>query len=407
MSVEIPRRRAWTPEADDEATAALRRLMVQPWLVSGRDEEAIGKVRRNADAIRDVLGRLGWVLVIERDLVRLRKSPPPRRDAWAADGPHPRTCSWFFLLVAAAESMPPRTGLSTLVDGARSAAAEAGIQTTGDIGERRAIAAAIRELERRGVIEQLEGDVSAYVRDGSTEVLLAVHHARLVYVVANVGPADPDVDPEAWLRAVEHESDAARRMRQQLVDDAVVHAADLDDAEADWLSRRVRGDDGEPLAAAFGLRVERRSEGAAFVVPDDTFRHPHELGPLHLPANGTVPHAALLLCRHADECGIQEGSPGPGWRGLDRGAVRAHLAEQCSIHGSRWKDELRADLDAFLTAVLRLLGGLGLLRVCATDDGTVWWFSPATARWDAAPVAREQVRRRPGNGVDLTRFGAP
>lgn len=406
MSTEIPRRRAWNPEGDDETTAALRRLMVQPWLVSGRDDETIATVRRNADAIRDVLSRLGWVLVIQRDLVRLRKSPPPRRDAWAVDGPHPRTCSWFFLLVAAAESMPPRTGHSTLVDSARSAAAEAGIPMTGDIGERRAVAAAIRELEQRGLVEQLEGDVSAYVRDSTAEVLLAVHHSRLVHVIANVGPADPDRDPAVWLRAVEHESDAARRMRRRLVDDAVVHAADLDDAEADWLSRRVRGDDGEPLAAAFGLRVERRSEGAAFVVPDDTYRHPYELGPLHLPSNGTVPHAALLLCRYADENGIQDGGPGPGWRGLDRCVVRAHLADQCATHGSKWKDELTADLDAFLTAVHRLLGGLGLLRIHTTDDGTMWWFSPATARWDAVPTARQRGGRRAKTDPDLSRWGA-
>jgi uncharacterized protein (TIGR02678 family) len=396
MTTSTPRRRAWAPEADDEIMAALRRLMVQAWLVGGRDDEMIAIVRQNTVALRDVLGRLGWVLVVERDLVRLRKSPPSRRDAWAADGPHPRTCSWLFLLVAAAEALPPRTGLSRLVDGARAAAAEAGIPTTGDIGERRAIATAIKELEQRGIIEQIEGDVAAFVHDETAEVLLAVHHVRLVHVVANVGPADPDRDPEAWLRAVERESDAARRMRRRLVDDAVVYAADLDDAEADWLSRRVRGDDGEPLAAAFGLQVERRSEGAAFVVPSDSFRHPYELGPLQLPANGTVPHATLLVCRHADERGAQDGGPGPGWRGLDENSVRSHLMELCSVHGSRWKGELTADLDAFLAAIVRLLCGLDLLRVRPSDEGVVWWFSPATARWGAPPVPRNATRPRAG-----------
>ncbi len=405
MSTEAPRRRAWTPEADDEVTAVLRRLMVQPWLVAGRDDELITTVRQNSGAVRDILSRLGWVLVIERDLVRLRKSPPPRRDAWAADGPHPRTCTWFFLLVAAAESAAPRTGLSTLVAGARSAAAEAGIATTGDIGERRALAAAIRELEQRGIIEQIEGDVSAFVLDETAEVLLGVHHVRLVHIVANVGPPDPDRDPEAWLLAVERETDAARRMRRRLVDDAVVHATDLDDAEADWLSRRIRGDDGEPLATAFGLQVERRSEGAAFVVPDDTYRHPYELGPLHLPANGTVPHAAMLLCRYADEHGATDGGAGPGWRGVDHGAVRTQLVELCAVHGPHWKGELTADPDAFLAAVERLLGGLGLLRRSGTGDQGMWWFSPATARWEALATPRPRARRRPSAQLDLTEQG--
>ncbi|MGH4012736.1 MAG: TIGR02678 family protein [Pseudonocardiaceae bacterium] len=386
-------RRAWTPEANDEVAAVLRQLMVQPWLVVGRHDDAIGAVRRNTAAIRDVLGRLGWVLVIERDVIRLRKSPPPRRDAWAAVGPHPRTCSWFFLLVAAAESLPPRTGLSSLALSARSAAAEAGIATTGDIVERRAIANALKELDRRGIIEQLEGDVTEYIHDETTEVLFAVHHLRLMHVVANVGPADPDRDPESWLQAVERESDPARRMRRRLVDDAVVHGSDLDDAEADWMSRRVRGDDGEPLARAFGLHLERRGEGAAFVVPDDTFRHPYELGPLQLPAVGTVPHAALLVCDHVQKHGVQEGGPGSGWRGVDRQVLGVQLTQLCDVHGATWRGELTDDIDAFLDAIERLLSGLGMLRIDAGGESQTWWFSPATGRWDIPPATQAPRRQ--------------
>src|SRR5690348_12010985 len=67
------RRRAWRPEADDEVAAVLRRLAATPWLVSDRDDEAIAAVRRNEDAVRSAIARLGWVAVIERDLARLRK----------------------------------------------------------------------------------------------------------------------------------------------------------------------------------------------------------------------------------------------------------------------------------------------------------------------------------------------
>jgi hypothetical protein len=41
-------------------------------------------------------------------------------------------------------------------------------------------------------------------------------------------------------------------MRRRLIDDTVVYTADLDEAEADWLSRRVRGDDGEQIARHSG-----------------------------------------------------------------------------------------------------------------------------------------------------------
>ena len=414
-------RRAWAPEADAEVVGVLRLLARQCWLVTGRHDVAIATVRRNESAVRDALARLGWVLVVERDLVRVRKPPPVRRDAWAADAPAPLTCSWFFLLVAAADGMAPRTGLSNLVTAARAAAAEANVRTTGDIGERRAIAAALKELDRRGVVEQLDGEVDEYIRNADVEVLLAVHHTRLAHVIANIGPTNPDRDPAAWLAAVEREPDPARRMRRRLVDDTVVHADDLDPAEADWLSRRVRGDDGAPLATAFGLHLERRAEGAAFVVPDDGFRYPYELGPLPFPAQGTVAHAALLLCQQAGAEGRTTGGPGTGWRGFAWSEVLRRLADLAAgVQAGRggWSREYVEDPTALADQVRLLLTGINLLRIRPSDTlgnplpdipdvpGTedtqetgdaeeVWWFSPASGRWPP-PVVRAKRTRRQG-----------
>ena len=87
----------------------------------------MAKVRQNLPQITSALGRLGWALVVERDLIRLRKSPPVRRAAWAALAPSRLACSWFFLLVAAAEAMPPAVALGKLVAAAKTAAAEAGV----------------------------------------------------------------------------------------------------------------------------------------------------------------------------------------------------------------------------------------------------------------------------------------
>ena len=392
-------RKRWLPEASAETAAALRRLAVTPWLVIGRDDEAIAAVRRNLPAIRETLARLGWVLIVERDFIRLRKSPPIRRDAWSADAPLPLQASWFFLLVAGAESVAPRIALAQLVSAARAAAADAGLAVTHDLSERRAIVRALRMLDDRGVVMQVDGDVDGFIENEQAPVLLAVYHSRLAHVIAHFGSADPVADPTLWLEQVEREPDPARRMRRRLVDDIVVHVADLDDAEADWLSRRVRGDDGGPLAAAFGLRLERRAEGAAFVVPDEAFRFLNELGPTPFPAPGTVPHAALLLSEHAALCGML-GAPdqeiGHGWRGLPEASVETHLAELASERADGrggWRRELAEDPKRLASDVRALLSSLDLLRLKADPEGAVtWWFSPATGRWSSPGTCRPADR---------------
>lgn len=396
------RRRRWRPDASTEAAAALRLLAVRPWLVAGRDDSQMAAVRRNLPAMEDALARLGWVLVVERDFMRLRKSPPPRR-AWADEGPSPLQASWFFLLVAAAETVPPRVGLGQLVCAARAAAAEAALPVTHEIAERRAIVRALKMLDERGVVMQVDGDVDCFVDDEDAPVLLAVYHSRVAHVIANFGPGDPVRDPSAWLERLEREPDAARRMRRQLVDDTVVYAADLDDKEADWLSRRVRGDDGLPLATAFGLHLERRVEGAAFVVPDLAFRYLHELGPSPFPSAGTVPHAALLLCEFAARSGTlgaMGAGPDPSWRGLLEADALAHLSELAAARANGqggWKRELAENPALLAEDVRKLLTAVDLLRVRNNDDGAaLWWFSPTTERWTAvepAPRPRGQDER--------------
>jgi uncharacterized protein (TIGR02678 family) len=395
----MSRRRVWTAgEANEEAAACLRALMVRPWLVAGRDDDLIAAVRRNEARVKDVCARLGWVLVVEPDLVRLRKTPPARLDVYAAAAPSPLTCSWFFLLAAAAESQPARVGLGALVTAAREAAAEAGVSTTGDVRERRAIIAALRLLDDRGVIERMDGELDTYVTDESAVVLLAIHHTRLVQLVANWSPVDPRTDPAGFLAQVTGERDPARRMRRRLVDDTLVHTDDLDPDEADWLSRRVRGDDGGPLADALGLHLERRAEGAAFVVPTDAFRLGRELGPFPFPSAGTVPHAALLVVDHALDRG--DVAPGrPGWRSLPGSAVVAHvhaLARDIGAGRGGWAAEDVEDPTTLTGKVATLLTALDLARLDGPDPATAtWWFSPAVARWSLG-----QANRRPARTPD-------
>lgn len=388
-------RRAWSPEGGAETAEMLRLLARQPWLLSGRDDDVMATVRQNLTDIISALGRLSWALVVERDLIRLRKSPPARRGAWTALAPSPLACTWFFLLVAAAEAMPPAVALGKLVSAAKTAAAEAGVTVTGDIRERRAIVQALKLLDARGVVEQVDGDTQGYLYDDEPPVLLVVHHTRLLHVIANPGASDVAADPAGWLRQVEAEPDPARRMRRRLVDDTVVYTIDLDDAEADWLSRRVRGDDGEQLAKAFGLHLERRSEGAAFVVPSDAFRYDRELGPSPFPSAGTVPHAALLLCGHAQDSGIPA-EDRPGWLGMAAADVQARLAELAAQFGAGrggWRTDLAGNPAQLTAEVQALLTGLDLVRL-ADDDASTWWFSPATARWARSPSRQPENRTR-------------
>lgn len=368
----------WLPESAEEITSALRRLASQPWLISGRDDEVIQKVRRHESQVRDALALLGWSLVVEPGLVRLRKSPPHRREEFAAAAPPAQTRSWFFLLAAASEAMPPRCGLGDLVSEARSAAAEVGLQSTNSMSERRAIVAALRMLIQRGIITQLDGESERFAEDERVLVLLEIHHTRLLYLIANWAAPDPVLEPEQWLAQVERQPDLNRRMRAWMVDDAVIHAGDLDVEEGDWLSRRARSVAGLPIAQRFGLHLERRAEGLLLTVPPEAYRYPRELGDYRFPGTGTEAHAALLLCDHATVEGRTDDGPGLGWRSLSGAQVRKWLVVLADENPS-WKGELRMNTPALMGAIQQLLGALGLLRL--SEDGT-WWFSPATARFE-------------------------
>lgn len=395
-------RLAIAPDSEAEVAGVLRALMRQPWLVAGRDDELIAITRRNLAGLRSVLGRLGWTLIVERELVRLVKSPPPRPADWAVGAPSPLACSWVFLLAAAAEGLPHQVTIGQLVEAGKAAAAEAQVEVRADRAERRAIVAAVRELVSRGVVEETDGRLETYLDSDDAPVLLTIFHTRLLHLIANFdATTDPAQEPQRWLANVSREPDPARRMRRRLVDDTCLHTVDLDDAEADWLSRRFRADDGGPLATAFGLMLERRTEGAAFVVPDDAFRWPRELGEVPFPATGIVPHVALLLSDILAAEGDTAGGPGTGWRGLPREQVLQHLTDLASRQTTGrggWPADRAADPSGLLADAEALLRAAGLLRML---DGW-WWLSPATGRWEAPPNSAFAPATRQPRGPETT-----
>ncbi|MEU9420203.1 DUF2398 family protein [Streptomyces sp. NPDC048272] len=377
-------------EQGEEVAALARHLAVQPWLLGEHDEIAIEAVHRNLQAVRGVLGNVGWSLNVEPDLVRVHK-PVVWKPGMAPEGASPVGC-WFWLTVAALESVRPRVGLGDVVAAARAMAAEAGVPVTQSATELRALLEALRMLRSRGLLEEVgDGRIEALLEQENPAVLLRVHHARLLHALPRNVPldefgqwtVDPAKDPGAWLEGLEGPLDLSQRMCGMLADQAVVHACDLSGEERQWLSDRLASE-GAEAAAGFGLELERRVEGAAFVMPSDAYTNDRELGGFVFPRHkrgGTVGHAALLLIDHVVEQGERGGvlAPGEGWCGMCEPEIVRHLSE-LSVQHTRWADEYRQAPRQLGDHVQKLLEPADLLRVSRGYENW-WWLSPAAARW--------------------------
>ncbi|MFD5898665.1 DUF2398 family protein [Streptomyces sp. NPDC060366] len=374
-----------------EVAELARRLGVRTWLVGGRDDHLIEAVHRNAGALREVYGAVGWSLAVEPDLVRVHK-PGTAAGVPVDEGPAPKGV-WFWLTAAALESLPERVGLGQVVAAARAAAAEAEVKVTQSGPERAALVGALAMLRVRGLLEEIEGRVEAFLEEEDPPVLLRVHHGRLLHLqprdvaLDEYGQweTDPGKDPQGWLATLHRPADPMVRVCGMLVDQAAVHACDLADEERQWFSDRL-ADEGCVVAEAFGLRVEHRVEGAAFVVPQGAYSSESELGPFVFPhrhrnRGGTVRHAALLLVDHLVGEGERGGAmaPGPGWCGARAAEVVDRLGGLAVRH-VRWAQEYRDRPERLAHDVRDLLEPSGLLRVVGGYDDW-WWVSPAAARW--------------------------
>ncbi|GCD19279.1 hypothetical protein CTKZ_08410 [Cellulomonas algicola] len=386
----------YNPNASMEIAAVLRRLMLNPWLVAGRDDEQIATIRRHEKVIKDTFSRLGWQITIARDFVRLRKTAPPAH--LSSSGLRAAAHTWMFLIAAGAERLRPLERLGAIAVAAHEAAATAGVPVTGDITERRALLAGLRELYDRGVLEEKDGNSDDYAASDDPEVLVAIHHQRLLHLIANFSLTDPLDDPHTFLSDLRRENDDMRRMRRRVLDEAVIHTIELDPDEADWLRRRAGDRDSRALAAAFALYRERREEGLAWVVPAESFRYPRELGPQVLPGVGTVAQAALDLCDLVAAGGdAVEGWT--GWRQVTYAQVTEILAELAATNPA-WAAEDAANPHLLASKIKALLVPLNLLHV----DGT-WKFSPATGRWKSRPAPpRARTERAP---IDRTASDQP
>ncbi len=378
-----------------EASEVCRLLMRRPWLLAGRDDAAIEAVHRFEDQVRSlVVGDLQWRLVVEPDTVRLVKSPPVRlADRLPADS---ATIRWMWLCVAAIDDMPFMAPTADLVAAAREAAEEARIPYTGSREELRKLRCGIEMLIERGVVEVLDGTLDE-LEDAEASAWVRMRHDRLLSLMGNTGPllhdgtwtVDPLPEPDRWIEECAAPASTAARVLRRLVDDTVVHWADLDLPEEHWLRTELHGKVAE-VAEALGMWVEERAEGVALVLDDE---HAGLRGHT-FPHRGTVQHAAVLVRDHALAAGRGEGpgQPGPGWRSVRADAVAGVLADGAGTH-RWWGEEYRRNIPRLVDEVRALWAHLGLLRVfpAYTD---LWWLSPAIARW-AAPRVTENTSEGP------------
>ncbi len=159
-------------------------------------------------------------------------------------------------------------------------------------------------------------------------------------------------------------------MRRRLVEDPVVHYADLTEEEAGWLRRRARAE-ARLLERCFGLATESRLEGIAVTDPED------HLTDIAFPGQSTVARIALLALpalRTREQ----------GWSETTLERVTQVCQELVDAHPSAWSRQVVASVPRLADDVLALLSALGLAR--RADSGG-WLLSPAAHRWQPEPDA--------------------
>ncbi|MQA96727.1 MAG: DUF2398 family protein, partial [Streptosporangiales bacterium] len=280
--------------------------------------------------------------------------------------------------------------LSGLVDEVRSAAREAGLEPGTDITERRALVAALRHLVELGVLTETDGAVAPWADDVSAEALITVDIEMLRHILA--APRITADTAEELLAGAARPMPGGERhaVRRRLVDDPVLHRAELTTAEADWLRAHLRRE-AELAEEALGLRIETRAEGVVAVDPDGY------LTDLTFPGTGTVARVALLALPELLDAG--DAGRDDGWRVATAAALLRVCAELVERYPAAWSKDAVEDPKALAGRVRELLLRTGLARPFE-DDSLL--LSPAAHRYlpapDEAPPEAATSEEAPGPG---------
>ncbi|GAA2019695.1 TIGR02678 family protein [Nocardioides kribbensis] len=386
--------------AATERRAAARALMNTPILAAVQHAEDLTLVRRHKVALRQTFQTvLGYPLVVEPGFARLVKSVPPAdapaRGARRSNGAEFTPRAYTYLALVCAGLMAPGSGeqvlLSTLVEQLRADAAIAGISIDDNLGERRALVAAVDQLIEWGVLVETDGTVAAW-GERREEALLTVNRSLLPHIVAC--PLAGMDGPEDMWAVDEHALEQPRTaLRRRLAEHPLSRREALTEGEADALSRERR-EVARALDDAFGLTLEVRLEGALAYDPDD------ELTDVEFPGQGTVRQAALLILDAlVDTLRPEAGATAvvgdvqvPGV--LAPWEMVADDVEDLAVRNAKaWRAEVTGDLGRLTDEVIAVLEAVSLAT--ATAEGLV--LHPACYRYRPEPVrtpGRTRAQRR-------------
>ncbi|HUF91586.1 MAG TPA: TIGR02678 family protein [Candidatus Limnocylindria bacterium] len=369
-----------------ERRQALRALLRRPLLsAAGASSAEFGLVRRHAGWLREWLARHpGWMLQIDGETARLRKTPADLADA-TRPAREPGTGAPFSrrryvilcLALAALERADRQTALGRLADdvvalaSADPALAAAGMSfTLTGQDQRRDVVHVMRFLLDLRVLVRVHGDEQQYL-SGRGDVLYNVNRPALAAML-NVRRGPSTIDEPALDRRLEAlvdepvpDTDDGRnrrlrsRLTRRLLDDPVVYYDALTGDERAYLSSQRAFVVGQ-IEEATGLVPEIRREGIAMV------DEPGDLTDLGLPEEGTEGHLTLLLAEHLAGCARRDGPVAVG-----HAALRRHVAGLIARYRVYWrKDAGEPGAENALTEqTIERLEALRLVR--RTDDGVV------------------------------------
>jgi uncharacterized protein (TIGR02678 family) len=373
-------------------------LLRRPLLrAGGPDGDLLPLVFRHRAALTDLFAQtLGYRLVVQRQYARLHKSlPTPAAETLGGRGESTLNAAgyaYFALTVAALTGAGRQVLLSRLVADVRAAGGEAGVEVRDDVYGRRALTAALRHLVSLGVVSETEGSVTGFAGETPTEALITIDTDLLgQLLVGPIADAD-DVDEFLALAARPGPRGIEHAVRRRLVEDPIVHYADLPPEQADWLRRRGRRESGL-LERCFGLVTETRVEGVAVTDPQDY------LTDLVFPGASTVSRIALLTLPELLGETEEEGRP-DGRVPVDVARVRQACAALVDDYPAAWSKQATENLDDLVAEVLAVLASLGLAtRGLAASQDEGWLLSPAAHRWVPEPDERP-ARENPPQWVE-------
>ncbi len=370
------------------AKVLLRHPLLRP---GGPDGDLLPLVYRHRVSLQEMFASLlGYRLVVERRFARLYKAGPGHDPSRGEPALSPRAYSYVCLTMAALTGVGKQVLLSRLVADVRATATEAGVPVVDDIGDRRALTAALRHLIALGVITETDGSVAGLIGEAPAEALITIHTDLLGHLLAGPPTGAGSGRELVELAAEPGQLGTEHAVRRKLVENPVTLHADLPPDEADWLLRRQRRES-VVLERCFGLITETRAEGVAVTDPEEY------LTDVVFPSTGTVARIALLALPELLAASADEDAPRrPDGRVFVSDAALTGVCERLvEDYPAAWSRQATDDLDTLLTAVMDLLARLSL---AAPDDGG-WLISPAAHRWLPQP---DDTPARPGPAVPDT-----